>query len=143
MGCRWRLRNWCDCCETGPTFVSTTVSGPGASRVLVQAVVKNPDVPRESLSGFVESNGYVSIEADHFARAVERKPLFWQLLPGIGRTGSMLGSGIGGLLLSSGLSYGNLFAVICAPVLVASLCMSGMGKARSAPVKHLKLHTAP
>jgi len=61
---------------------------------------------------------------------------------GIGRTGSMLGSGIGGLLLTSGMGYGSLFAVVCAPALVASLCMSRMGKARSAPVEPLSLHTA-
>jgi hypothetical protein len=72
----------------GTTTASLTVSGPDGSRVLVQAVVKNPDVPRGSLTGFVESNGYVSIEAEHFARAVERQPLFWQVLPNIGRTGS-------------------------------------------------------
>ena len=61
---------------------------------------------------------------------------------GIGRTGSMLGSAIGGLLLTSGLSYGGLFAVVCAPALVASLCMSRMSRARSAPVERLSLHTA-
>jgi hypothetical protein len=72
----------------GTTPVTLTVTGPNKSRVLVQAVVTNPDVRRESLAGFVESNGYVSIEAEHFDRAVQRAPLYWQLLPGIGRTAS-------------------------------------------------------
>jgi glycosyl hydrolase family 115 (putative glucuronidase)/glycosyl hydrolase family 115 len=72
----------------GTTPATLTISGPSGSRVMVQAVVKNPDVPRESLVGFVESNGYVSIEAEHFARSVQQPPVFWQLLPNIGRTGS-------------------------------------------------------
>jgi hypothetical protein len=73
---------------SGSTTVPLTVSGPGQSRVRVQAVVKNPEVPRSSLHGFIESNGYVSIEAEHFDRAVQREPVFWQLIPYIGRTGS-------------------------------------------------------
>jgi hypothetical protein len=72
----------------GTTPVSLTVTGPNKSRVLVQAVVRNPDIQPGSLAGFVESNGYVSIEAEHFDRAVERAPVFWQLIPHIGRTGS-------------------------------------------------------
>lgn len=72
----------------GTTPVTLTVSGPGQSRVLVQAVVRNPEAPRASLRGFIESNGYVSIEAEHYDRAVQREPLFWQRIPHIGRTGS-------------------------------------------------------
>jgi hypothetical protein len=71
----------------GTTRVTLTVSGPGQSRVPVQAVVKKPEVAPSSLRGFVESNGYVSIEAEHYDRAVQREPLFWQHLPLIGRTG--------------------------------------------------------
>jgi hypothetical protein len=72
----------------GTTPVSLTVSGPGQSRVRVQAIVKNPELARGSLRGFIESNGYVSIEAEHYDRAIEREPLFWQLIPLIGRTGA-------------------------------------------------------
>jgi len=70
----------------GTTPVLLTVHGPHQARVSVQAVVKNPEAT--GLRGFVESNGYVSIEAEHFDRAVQRAPVFWQLLPHIGRTGS-------------------------------------------------------
>jgi hypothetical protein len=56
--------------------------------VEVQAVIENPSVAKADLHGFVESNGYVSIEAEHFDRAVNRAPVFWQLLPNVGRTGS-------------------------------------------------------
>jgi hypothetical protein len=72
----------------GTTRVSLSVRGPKQSRVLVQAVVKKPGSPAASLRGFVESNGYVSIEAEHYDRAVQREPVFWQHIPLIGRTGS-------------------------------------------------------
>ena len=72
----------------GSTPVSLRVFGPDQSRVMVQSVVQNPEVAAGTLLGFVESNGYVSIEAEHYDRAVQRAPLTWQLLPGIGRTGS-------------------------------------------------------
>jgi Gylcosyl hydrolase family 115 C-terminal domain len=72
----------------GTTPLSLTVTGPGQSRVLVQAVANNPEVAPGALGGFVESNGYVAIEAEHFDRAVDHAPIYWQLLPNIGRTAS-------------------------------------------------------
>ena len=55
----------------GTTQVPITVTGPGAS-VVVQAVVDNPALPRTQLRGFVEANGYVSIEADSLHPGRER-----------------------------------------------------------------------
>jgi len=72
----------------GTTPVSVTVTGPGQSRILVQSVVFNPGAQPGALAGFVESNGYVSIDAEHFDRAIDRAPVFWQLLPKIGRASS-------------------------------------------------------
>jgi hypothetical protein len=65
--------------------VPITVRGPGGRRVEVQAVLERP---RTRPSGFVEANGYVSIEADHFSRAVAAGGARWRRLPGIGRTGA-------------------------------------------------------
>ncbi|WP_437728334.1 glycosyl hydrolase 115 family protein [Sorangium sp. So ce861] len=70
----------------GTTEVPITVTASNGRTVVVQAVVKNPEVNREAIDGFVESNGYVSIEAEHFTRAVSGDPISWQLIPDIGRT---------------------------------------------------------
>jgi hypothetical protein len=72
----------------GDSRVPIEITGPAGSRVVVQALVKNPGVRVQELAGFVESNGYVSMEAEHFDRAVSRAPVTWQLLPNIGRTAS-------------------------------------------------------
>ncbi len=64
-----------------------TVAGPNNNRVVVQAIINNPSSPkRDEIIGFVESNGYVSIEAEHFTRAVEPSPIKWQRVPDLGRT---------------------------------------------------------
>ncbi|MDT0442407.1 glycosyl hydrolase 115 family protein [Streptomyces sp. DSM 41886] len=71
----------------GTTTVPITVTGPDGVRVEVLAVVENPDVPRRRLAGFIEANGYVSIEAAHHSRAVNTSGVRWQRIPDIGRTG--------------------------------------------------------
>jgi hypothetical protein len=68
--------------------VPITVSGPDGSSVVVQAVVQNPDVRHSRLDGFVEANGYVAMEADHFTDAVNAPSVSWRRIPDIGRTGS-------------------------------------------------------
>jgi len=73
----------------GITLVPITVTGPNGTSAMVQASVNNP-VASGALAGFVEANGYISIEAEHFDRNVEVGSVGWKLIPGIGRTGSGL-----------------------------------------------------
>jgi Glycosyl hydrolase family 115/Gylcosyl hydrolase family 115 C-terminal domain len=63
----------------GTTQVPITINGPNGSTVTVQAVVQN--TPRPRRPGFVEANGYVSIDADHTSRTVGS----WQRIPDLGR----------------------------------------------------------
>ncbi|MFS0691428.1 glycosyl hydrolase 115 family protein [Streptomyces nitrosporeus] len=72
----------------GVTRVPVTVTGPGGAEVTVRAVVDHPRTDRKRLGGFVEANGYVSAEADHYHRAVGAGGVTWRRIPGIGRTGS-------------------------------------------------------
>ncbi len=72
----------------GTSQVPLTVTGPSGQAIVVTAVVHNTGVPAGSPGSFVEANGYVSIEADHFTRAVDTGSLRWQRIPDIGRTGA-------------------------------------------------------
>ena len=69
----------------GTTTVPITVSGPNGANVVVQAVVNNPT---GSVHGFVEANGYVAMNADHYSRAVGANGVSWLRIPGVGRTGA-------------------------------------------------------
>lgn len=71
----------------GTTRVPVTVHGPGDSTVVVWAIVHNVRLPSGS-TGFVAANGYVSINADHFDRAVAGAGISWLRLPDAGRTGA-------------------------------------------------------
>jgi Gylcosyl hydrolase family 115 C-terminal domain len=72
----------------GTTQVPITITGPDGSGVVVQAPIENPHMSQSSLAGFIEANGYVSIEADHFGKAVGSGPISWIRIPDIGRTGA-------------------------------------------------------
>ncbi|NKE57968.1 glycosyl hydrolase [Lentzea sp. PSKA42] len=71
----------------GTTRVPIVVSGAGRT-VTVEAVVRNPDVPRGWRQGFMEANGYVSMEAEHHSANVEVGGVKWRRIDGIGRTGA-------------------------------------------------------
>ncbi len=72
---------------TGEQRVPITISGPNKSRVSVQAIIKNFSLPKGEIENcFIESNGYVSMEAEHYSRAVNTPPITWQCIPDLGRT---------------------------------------------------------
>ena len=74
---------------TGMQRVPITITGADNQQVVVKAVVHNPSFPRPAeVEGFVESNGYVSMEAAHFTRAIGNEEVRWQVVPDLGKTGS-------------------------------------------------------
>lgn len=63
------------------------ISGTGATRFVNVSVFNPANTGRERRTGFVESNGVVSIEAEHFTNKTDRALVGWQVIPGLGRTG--------------------------------------------------------
>jgi Glycosyl hydrolase family 115/Gylcosyl hydrolase family 115 C-terminal domain len=75
----------------GTTAGSVKISASTGESVIVKLAVFNPLEPtRESLRGFVESDGYVSIEAGNFTHKVDAPPLRWEKIPDYGRTDSAM-----------------------------------------------------
>ena len=69
------------------TSGSITVTGPGERKVAITVPIFKPlTLSPEDVRGFVELDGYVSIEAEHFTRAVETSAIQWQRIPDFGRT---------------------------------------------------------
>lgn len=69
----------------GSRQVPIIVSGAGRS-VVVRAPIDRPSIT--PTAGFVEANGYVSMEAEHYSRATTTPSAAWQKIPDIGRTAS-------------------------------------------------------
>ena len=71
--------------SVAPKGVSTgtiTVSGNAGPGVSVNVNAFNPESPaRESITGFVESRGFVSIESAHYAANVSAGPTRWEEIP--------------------------------------------------------------
>lgn len=63
-----------------------TISAPNSDPVTVVVSINNLLPSPDELACFIESNGYVSIEAEHFTNAVEPSPISWQVVPYMGRT---------------------------------------------------------
>ena len=72
----------------GESQATVTVSGAGGD-VNVQLPLRNPASPRpEEVAGFVEQNGYVSVDASHFTDRVDQAGVGWAIVPDLGRTGN-------------------------------------------------------
>ena len=80
--------DWAKAPKGGRFEGTIEIEGAGATR-RVKVPIFNPASPRpESLKGFVESDGVVSIEAEHFTAKTDRAGAAWQVIPGLGRTGN-------------------------------------------------------
>lgn len=74
---------------TGSRQVPITIAGPNETSVTVQTDVVVP-ADTKQIAGFVESNGYVSMDAANYTEAVAVPPVEWQSIPNLGRAGSAM-----------------------------------------------------
>lgn len=70
----------------GRNQVPVTISG-GGTEVVVQVVVNKPEAPLPTeVIGFVQSAGYVAMEAAHYTNKVDGDGVAWEHVPDLGRT---------------------------------------------------------
>jgi hypothetical protein len=102
----WLSADWSKV-PLGKQLFPIKVSQVGGKEVTVMIMVNHPEIPElESFKGFVQSNGFVSMEAEHFTRKVELNGISWKVIPGLGRT----------------LSGMSVFPVTAAPQIPGSNC---------------------
>ena len=71
----------------GLTNGFVTISGGGTNVVLVKVNLSNPPwPPKKSVQGFVEADGCVAIEAEHFSKNLDAGGAGWRAVPELGRT---------------------------------------------------------
>lgn len=80
--------DWSKVPEGRNTGVITVESETGET-VEINAEAFNPK-NKENVKGFVESNDFISIEAEHFSRKVDTDDAEWVLIPQLGRTKSAM-----------------------------------------------------
>lgn len=88
-----RVRIWCDwnAVPAGKHRAHLHVTGTGKKPVAVSAAVDKPGSQgEEAVKGFIEGNGYVSLEAEHYSRAVDTDEITWKCIPSLGRTRSAM-----------------------------------------------------
>ncbi|QJR11209.1 hypothetical protein DSM104443_02282 [Usitatibacter rugosus] len=83
VGARW------EDVPPGTKEATITVTGPDDRKVTLRVPVNKPaeNLPARG-AGFVETRGVVSIDADHFTRAIAPPGREWRRVPDHGRTGS-------------------------------------------------------
>jgi len=70
---------------SGSHHIPIYITGPGGEKVTVTAIVNNPVLTAAANGCFLEGDGYVSMEAEHYTHAVQTT-VKWQRIPGLGRT---------------------------------------------------------
>ncbi|MDH7603392.1 MAG: glycosyl hydrolase 115 family protein [Melioribacter sp.] len=72
----------------GKNLSKIFVEGTG-KKVIINLVVNNPAEPKVAKEHlFIESNNYISIEAENFSKAVNSNNVNWVVIPNLGRTSS-------------------------------------------------------
>jgi Glycosyl hydrolase family 115/Gylcosyl hydrolase family 115 C-terminal domain len=63
------------------------ITGPDGAEITVTITIDNPAEPKPGrFKGFIETDGYVSMEAQHYDQAIAGKDIQWQTIPDLGRT---------------------------------------------------------
>ncbi|WP_158826494.1 glycosyl hydrolase 115 family protein [Mucilaginibacter lacusdianchii] len=80
----WVNVNW-DKVPAGATSAPVTITGSDGVKVTVHVNLNNT-MKAVPVNGFVQNNGYVSIEAEHYTKAVNSTTAHWLTIPDYGRT---------------------------------------------------------
>ena len=81
----WVSIDWVNA-PSGVNSAPIIITGANGVKVTVKAVIKNNKPAEVAVNEHVEENGYISIEAGHFTKAVNANNIKWEIIPGYGRT---------------------------------------------------------
>jgi endo-1,4-beta-D-glucanase Y len=69
---------------------SITITGAGMKETILISSFNPSEPKKDSLEGFVEADGYVSIEAEHYTRKIDAGSVRWEKIDDYGRTDSAM-----------------------------------------------------
>lgn len=83
----WVSIDW-RCAPIGEALTATLDVKSSAGNKSISVPIFKPATPaREDVTGYVESHGFVSMEAEHFSRSKSRGGAAWEVIKGLGRSG--------------------------------------------------------
>ncbi len=77
--------NW-DKVPTGKHTVPVRIKNEKGDMLTVKTVFYKPDIKNLPANTFVESNGYISMEAPNYTKAINGQGIIWKVIPDMGRT---------------------------------------------------------
>jgi len=80
----------CDRLAPGNHEGKIVIRGPDGSAAIVLVKLSCHDIEKEGIEGFVETDGYISMEAENFTSKQENDSVHWLKIPNLGRTSSGL-----------------------------------------------------
>jgi glucan-binding YG repeat protein len=89
----WAVVDWSKAADGKQTANITVSDDFGNSKTYTASIVKatvNPETEKSTNNGFYETNGEVSIEAEHYSRNVAVGGQEWRVMPGLGRSGDSM-----------------------------------------------------
>ncbi|MHC4324550.1 MAG: glycosyl hydrolase 115 family protein, partial [Planctomycetota bacterium] len=86
----WVTIDWAKAPKGKQQEARVIIEGTGKT-LNVRISAFNPAAPApDKVKGFVESHGYVSIEAEHYSRKADKGAAGWEIVAGLGRTGNSM-----------------------------------------------------
>jgi hypothetical protein len=86
----WLTIDWAKAPKGAKQEAGVIIKGTGRT-ISVEVLAFNPAAPRpDEVRGFVESHGFVSIEAEHYSRKLDKGGAGWDIVAGLGRTGNSM-----------------------------------------------------
>jgi hypothetical protein len=86
----WVTIDW-NKAPVGASDGSVDITGPdGQTTKIKVSVLKPPEPAMSTVHGFVEADGYVSMEAEHYSKRIDTTDARWEAIPDYGRTRSSM-----------------------------------------------------
>ncbi|WP_273276918.1 glycosyl hydrolase 115 family protein, partial [Maribacter polysiphoniae] len=76
--------------EKAPKGTNKTFFTVKANKRSIPVYVQTNNVDVDGAKGFMESNGFIAIDADHFSTPYEPEPFSWKVVDNLGKTGSSI-----------------------------------------------------
>jgi hypothetical protein len=83
----WVSIDWSQVPKEGVLTATLEIKSSAGNKQVAIPLFKPAAPAREDIKGYVESHGYVSMEAEHFTRRESRGGAAWEIVKGLGRSG--------------------------------------------------------